>query len=149
MKKLWLLLLFISPGVFSGTELTQPELAALKFNKWYIGQLKADRAPLADISTLAPYIANDTLKALKELYSGDSNDKELPDADMFIKAQDFDDDWGQIGVIRSDADAVCTNVYISFGKKKEHVVADCMMQESGKWKVRSVTLINDGVFVRH
>jgi hypothetical protein len=60
---------------------------------------------------------------------------------MFIKAQEISDDWDQVELLRSDVDAACTNVYISFGKNKEHVIADCMVQESGVWKVRGVTLI--------
>ncbi|MDU3832976.1 MAG: hypothetical protein E7G64_02565 [Enterobacter hormaechei] len=38
-------------------------------------------------------------------------------------------------------DAVCTNVYVAFGKKQDHVIADCLVEEQGKWKVRSATLI--------
>lgn len=82
-----------------------------------------------------------TIAAIKEMYSGDSNDKDMPDADMFIKAQDWDDDWNQITVLHSDFDAVCTNVYVAFGKKQDHVIADCLVEEQGKWKVRSATLI--------
>lgn len=60
---------------------------------------------------------------------------------MFIKAQDYDDDWNQIDIISSDFDAACTHVYVAFGKTRDHVVADCMVKEAGEWKIRSVTLI--------
>ncbi len=143
MRKLLLPLLLMSPLAFSAPISTKPELAALKFNEWYIAQLKADKAPLSNMSSLIPYIAKDTLRAMKELYSGDSNDKELPDSDMFIKSQDIDDDWNHVEVLMSDVDVACANVYVSFGKKKDHVIADCMVQESGKWKVRNATLIKN------
>ena len=87
------------------------------------------------------YVASGTIAAIKEMYSGDSNEKDMPDADMFIKSQDWDEDWDQITVLHSDFDAVCTNVYVAFGQKQDHVVADCLVQEKGKWKVRSATLI--------
>ena len=103
-----------------------PGQVALKFNQWYIAQLNQNKPPMA---------------AIKEMYSGDSNEKDMPDADMFIKSQDWDEDWAQIAVLNSDFDAVCTNVYIAFGKKQDHVVADCLIQEKGKWNIRSATLI--------
>lgn len=143
MRNLLLSFLLILPAVGHAAEPTPPEQSALKFNQWYIGQLKADKEPLTDFKALSPYVTSDTIKAIKALYSGDSNDKDLPDADMFIKAQDTEDDWSQVSLVVSDFDAVCTNVYIAFGKKKEHVVADCMVRESGVWKVRSVALIKE------
>lgn len=141
MKKIILTLLLLSPLVVSAGELSQQEAAALMFNQWYMGQLLKDKSPLTDYKTLGEYVTSDTIRALKELNSGDSNDKDMPDADMFIKAQDYDNDCKEISVISSDFDAACTNVYIAFGKNKNHVVADCMVQNAGKWKVRSVTLI--------
>lgn len=141
MKNLLISLLFVSPIVLASAEMTPPERAALNFNKWYIGQLEKDASPLTDFTSLNQYVTSETIKSLKKLYSGDSNDKDMPDSDMFIKAQDYNDDWNQVNVISSDFDAACTHVYIAFGDKKNHVIADCMVQENNKWKIRSVTLI--------
>jgi hypothetical protein len=33
-------------------------------------------------------------------------------------------------------------VYISFGKKRDHTVIDCMVKENGAWKVQSVASVN-------
>nr|WP_276519562.1 hypothetical protein [Enterobacter hormaechei] len=33
-------------------------------------------------------------------------------------------------------------VYISFGKKRDHTVIDCMVKEDGVWKVESVASMN-------
>lgn len=137
-----LLLLLFAVSPFAIADSTDaPGLAALKFNQWYIAQLNQDKAPVLNPDIMNDYVASETIAAIKEMYSGDSNEKDMPDADMFIKAQDWNEDWDQITVLHSDFDAVCTNVYIAFGKKQDHVVADCLVQEKGKWKVHSATLI--------
>lgn len=133
--------MLFTPLSFADSNVKGAETAALNFNKWYVGQLMQDKSPLTDYSALSKYVTSDTISALKKLYSGDSNDVDVPDADMFIKAQDYENDWNQVSVISSDFDPVCTNVYISFGSKKEHVVDDCMSNENGAWKIRSVNLI--------
>ncbi|HDT3782612.1 TPA: DUF3828 domain-containing protein [Enterobacter hormaechei subsp. steigerwaltii] len=139
-KPLFFLLFILSS--LAGAETTYaPGLVALKFNQWYIAQLDQNKPPVLNPDIMNKYVASGTIAAIKEMYSGDSNDKDMPDADMFIKAQDWDDDWNQITVLHSDFDAVCTNVYVAFGKKQDHVIADCLVEEQGKWKVRSVTLI--------
>lgn len=140
MKTGLLFLILLSPLSFAET-LYEPDVTALKFNQWYIAQMNQNNPPVLDPDSLHDYVASGTIAAIKELYSGDSNEKDMPDADMFIKSQDWDEDWDQIKVLYSDFDAVCTNVYVAFGKKQDHVVADCLVQENGKWKVRSATLI--------
>ncbi len=140
MKTGLLFLFLLSPLSFAET-LNEPDVTALKFNQWYIAQMNLNNPPVLDPDSLHDYVASGTIAAIKELYSGDSNEKDMPDADMFLKSQDWDEDWDQIKVLYSDFDAVCTNVYVAFGKKEDHVVADCLVQENGKWKVRSATLI--------
>ncbi|WP_220710160.1 DUF3828 domain-containing protein [Enterobacter cancerogenus] len=140
MKTGLLFLFLLSPLSFAET-LNEPDVTALKFNQWYIAQMNLNNPPVLDPDSLHDYVASGTIAAIKELYSGDSNEKDMPDADMFLKSQDWDEDWDQIKVLYSDFDAVCTNVYVAFGKKQDHVVADCLVQENGKWKVRSATLI--------
>lgn len=140
MKTGLLFLILLSPLSFAEI-LYEPDVTALKFNQWYIAQMNLNNPPVLDPDSLHDYVASGTIAAIKELYSGDSNEKDMPDADMFLKSQDWDEDWDQIKVLYSDFDAVCTNVYVAFGKKQDHVVADCLVQENGKWKVRSATLI--------
>lgn len=116
--------MLFTPLSFADSNVKCAESATLNFNKWYVGQLMQDKSSLTDYSALSKYVTSDTISALKKLYSGNSNDVNFPDADMFIKAQDYENDWNQVSVISSDFDPVCTNVYIIFGAKKEHVVAD-------------------------
>ena len=140
MKALFFFLFALSPFAVADS-ISPPWMAALKFNQWYIAQLDQNKPPVLNPDIMNNYVAAETIAAIKEMYSGDSNEKDMPDADMFIKSQDWDEDWNQITVLHSDFDAVCTNVYIAFGKKQDHVVADCLVEEKGKWKVRSATLI--------
>lgn len=142
--QLLLTMLLLTPTLATA-KLSPPEEAALKFNRWYIKQLMDDKLPMNNYDKLAKYVATDTINALKSLYDADDDgNKDYPDADMFIKAQDFGDDWNKITIVDGDYDPVCTHVYIAFGQKKDHIVADCMVQDdAGNWKVRSVTLIED------
>lgn len=138
MKTLSLIALFI-PLLASASG---PEETAVKFNQWYMGQLQQDKTPLTDFNGLAPYVTKKTIDDLKAMYTGDSEDKDVPDADMFIKAQDFNTDWNNVSVISSELDPVCTHVYVAFGNDKKHVVADCFVLENGTWKIQSVTNIS-------
>jgi len=140
MKALFFFLFALSPFAVADS-ISPPWMAALKFNQWYIAQLNQDKPPVLNPDSMNDYVTSETIAAIKEMYSGDSNEKDMPDADMFIKSQDWNEDWDRITVLHSDFDAVCTNVYIAFGKKQDHVVADCLVEEKGKWKVRSATLI--------
>lgn len=140
MKILLFILCALSPYAVADS-IYEPGSVALKFNQWYIGQLEQSKSPELNPELMQEYVSTETIAAIKKMYAGDSNDKDMPDSDMFIKSQDWDEDWDQITVLKSDFDAVCTNVYIAFGKKQEHVVADCLVQEKGQWKIRSATLI--------
>jgi hypothetical protein len=114
MKHYLIVLLLISALVQAG----EPENTALKFNQWYIGQLNQGKSPQTDFAGLKPYITTTTINAVRQLYTGDTENKDMPDADMFIKAQGWDEDWvTDIRVVSSDFDPVCVNVYIAFGKK--------------------------------
>ncbi|MGF6099729.1 DUF3828 domain-containing protein [Enterobacter sp. A4] len=133
--------LFALPPFAVADSISPPGMAALKFNQWYIAQLNQDKPPVLNPDSRSDYVTSETIAAIKEMYSGDSNEKDMPDANMFIKSQDWNEDWEQITVLHSDFDAVCTNVYIAFGNKQDHVVTDCLVEEKGKWKVRSATLV--------
>lgn len=140
MKALLMVILALSSLTFA-SDVYQPADVALKFNRWYIDQLKQSKPPILNPDIMSDFVASETIVAIKKLYSGDSNDKDMPDADMFIKSQSWDDDWDQVTLLQSDFDAVCTTVYIAFGIKQNHVIADCLIPEKGKWKIRSATLI--------
>lgn len=124
----------------SASEIEQPQKIALQFNAWYLKQVSQEKYPIQSGDDLQRFITIETLKKLRladqeEKKTGDS----LYDADFFIKAQYIGDDWANnITVVSSDYDPVCTNVYIAFGKTRDHTVIDCMVKEDGAWKVQSV-----------
>lgn len=137
MKLLFIGIIF-SSSVFASVSSSGPEAAALKFNHWYIDQLIKNKNPLTNYVGLEPYVTASTIAALKISNAADPNIVDTPDSDMFIKAQDFDNDWQQIEIVSSDYDPVCAQVYVSFGPKQEHTVIDCMIKEDGAWKIQSV-----------
>ena len=56
-----------------------------------------------------------------------------------MKSQYIGEDWAENVAIDSyDSDPVCLNVNITFGKKTQHTVIDCMVKEDGIWKIQSV-----------
>jgi len=138
MKSILITSLIFSCSAFANISPTGPEAAALKFNHWYIDQLLKGENPLEDYAGLEPYITTSTIAALKISNTADPEVIDVPDSDMFIKAQDFEKNWQQIEIVSSDYDPVCMQVYVSFGSEAKHTVIDCMVKENGTWKVRSV-----------
>lgn len=138
MKKLSLLLLLISTATWaekSPIDLAQQQ--ALSFNKWYIAQVVEDKTPPLDGHEIDKYVTASTLKKLRHAAK---THEAAYGGDFFIGTQDFDDDWpGNVNVVQSLVDPVCTNVFVAFGKDKKHTVVDCMVKEGGIWKIQSVT----------
>lgn len=142
MKKIILALLLL-PTLASAAQKLPPEVsAALQFNKWYISQIITGKEPLKNYEALRPYVTRETISKLKAMDKLDSDEYDVPDVDMFIKAQGYEDDWGIVSARALDYDAACMQVYISFGKKRDHTVIDCMVKEDGVWKVESVASMN-------
>ncbi|EAW1173101.1 DUF3828 domain-containing protein [Salmonella enterica subsp. enterica] len=114
------LLLLISVSATAGDPgiSLQPEKNALEFNRWYIDLFTNPKAEPLDSKEIEKYVSSDTLKKLRatseqERKSGD----ELYDADFFLKAQDYMEDWpSNVTVISSEYDPVCLNVWVAFGK---------------------------------
>lgn len=143
MKNYLFALLIVSTCAAAGSDVAsslQPEKAALAFNKWYIQQINADKYPITDGHEIDKYVTSDTMKKLRKAQDPKYADEMFYDADFFIKAQDWDDDWvTDVTVISADYDPACFNVWIAFGKKQQQIVVDCMAEENGVWKVQSVT----------
>lgn len=83
MKALFFFLSALSPFAVADS-ISPPGMAALKFNQWYIAQLNQDKPPVLNPDSMSDYVTSETIAAIKEMYSGDSNEKDMPDADMFI-----------------------------------------------------------------
>ncbi|WP_152081213.1 DUF3828 domain-containing protein [Enterobacter oligotrophicus] len=138
MKKILLTALLL-PSLASAAQKFPPEAtAALKFNRWYISQIMSGKEPLTDYAALSRYVTRGTISKLRAMDKLDPNEYDAPDADMFIKSQGYEDDWGTVSARALDYDAACVQVYISFGKKRDHTVIDCMVKEDEVWKIQSV-----------
>ncbi|XQS18061.1 DUF3828 domain-containing protein [Citrobacter telavivensis] len=138
-KSLFLACIFLPCVAFADQGSVPPEaVAALHFNQWYISQIMSGKEPLSDYTALKPYVTRETISKLEALGKLDPNEYDIPDIDMFIKAQGYQNDWKTVSVVGTDYDAACMQVYIAYGEKKDHVVIDCMVKEDGAWKVQSV-----------
>ncbi|WP_420866244.1 DUF3828 domain-containing protein [Lelliottia aquatilis] len=127
------------PWFASAAQALSPEsTAALNFNKCYISQIMSGKEPLSDYTALKPYVTRETISKLKAMDKLDPNEYDVPDIDMFIKAQGYQNDWKNVAVVGSDYDAACIQVYIAYGEKKDHIVIDCMVKEDNTWKLQSV-----------
>lgn len=93
MKKIILAILLL-PTLASAAQKFPPEVsAALQFNKWYISQIIIGKEPLKNYEALRPYVTRETISKLKAMDKLDSDEYDVPDVDMFIKAQGYEDDW--------------------------------------------------------
>lgn len=138
MKKIILIALFFMHSA-QAEDTEKASQAALKFNKWYIGQVAKDHFPITDNPEIDKYVTADTMKKLRHAQDPRFADDEFYDADFFLKSQDIGDDWvGNVSVVASEYDPVCTNIYVTFGAKEDNTVVDCMVEEKGVWKVQSV-----------
>ncbi|HDT2077755.1 DUF3828 domain-containing protein [Enterobacter cloacae] len=138
MKKILLAYLLLPSLSLAAQKLPPEATTALQFNRWYISQIMSGKDPLTDYRTLSRYVTRETISKLKAMEKLDPNEYDVPDVDMFIKAQGYENDWGAVSTRALDYDAACMQVYISFGKKQEHTVIDCMVKEEGVWKIQSV-----------
>ena len=94
MKKIILAILLL-PTLASAAQKFPPEVsAALQFNKWYISQIIIGKEPLKNYEALRPYVTRETISKLKAMDKLDPDEYDVPDVDMFIKAQGYEDDWG-------------------------------------------------------
>lgn len=138
MKKIMLIALFFLHSA-QAEDSEKASQAALKFNKWYVAQVAMDRFPITDNPEIDKYVTADTMNKLRHAQDPRFADDEFYDADFFLKSQDIGDDWvGNVSVVASEYDPVCTNIYVTFGVKVENTVIDCMVEEKGVWKVQSV-----------
>ena len=142
MKTSIIMSLLFSASAFAQPDMKashEPQQAARHFNEWYIQQVTAGKFPIADSNEIDKYVTADSLNELRHAQDPRYADEEFYDADFFLKAQDTGEDWLQnVTVVSAEYDPVCTNVYIAFGKKEEHIIIDCMVRENGIWKVKSV-----------
>jgi len=141
MKKLTIFLFFCvfssfaSPNLQSSADYDAVVKQAVRFNQWYLKQVRNDKYPITDSKEIDKYVSADTLRKLRH---AQTDDNQYYDFDFFTRVQDDGDFTDNVKVLEVSYDPVCMNVYIDFGKDKPFVVVDCFVKENGVWKIRSV-----------
>src|SRR5580704_8317338 len=125
-------------GQEATTATVKPDVAASVFYNWYLNELDEHRDPLSgDQKTLVPYV---TASLLHEI----TRTMESPggiDADYFIQAQDYLDDWVQhisTSDTRLQPGFATTIVTLGGRPKAQYRLSVTLQKESGVWKIRRV-----------
>ena len=116
-----------------------PRAVAGRFYSWYLGALAANRDPLRDDeATLARQVSAALMAEIrKKIASPDGLE-----ADYFIQAQDYGEDWlHHIAVSPPKAVGAATQVDVDLGAAKatRQRLLVTLVQEGGAWKIRKVT----------
>jgi glutamine synthetase type III len=115
-----------------------PDLAAVIFYKWYLGQLVQNKDPLHDaVTEMKRQVATPLLREIeKEINSADGMD-----VDYFIAAQDYLDDWPThvTATVRELKGAAATvQVQLGASTLKPYRLRVGLIKEKGDWKIRKV-----------
>jgi hypothetical protein len=141
-----LLVALFAPGLTAAQVATAkvesgPDVAAVTFYKWYLGQLVQNKDPLHDaVTEMKRQVATPLLREIeKKINSADGME-----ADYFIAAQDYLDDWPThvSATIRDRRDAVATvQVQLGVSTQKPYRLRVDLIKEKGDWKIRKVSRI--------
>ena len=71
-------------------ELISPDLLVSEYYKWYLVQISSNKDPINDdLYTIEKYVSKELIKEIKQKM----NSQDGLEADYFIQAQDYLDDW--------------------------------------------------------
>lgn len=116
------------------------EVSTQAFYQWYLSELSGDRDPFSDHPQ--QYGAHVSQALVKEISTA-MNSAEGLDADYFLQAQDYLDDW--LGSINTSVISHHPNsalVLVTLGRDKETIrrLRITLIVENGAWKIRKVRL---------
>lgn len=124
------------------TEAIAPDVVSAKFYKWYLHALSTDEEPLInDKACLANYVS----KALMSELEARMQSEEGLDADYFIKAQDYLDDWEEnISTQIQPVKGSMKEVVVTLGATQEslHRLSVTLVREGNDWKIRKIKKLN-------
>jgi hypothetical protein len=114
------------------------EATVSEFYKWHLHLLAQNKEPLLDDrATISKYASRALLGEIeKKLHSADGME-----ADYFIQAQDYLDDWeSNISIARPDIQGPMATVKVVLGATREsrYKLALKLIREDGAWKIREV-----------
>jgi hypothetical protein len=125
-------------GQEAASATVKPDVAAAAFYKWYLNQLEENHDPLrGDQKSLVPYVSASLLREITlKMQSPDGMD-----ADYFIQAQDYLDDWLEhISTSDTRVQAGVATTVVSLGERPErrYRLSVTLVKEAGVWKIRRV-----------
>lgn len=147
LRKIVLLILLLStPTVWQSTLATEqtvekqatPQLQVTAFYQWYMTNI--ERLPSADPEdqkTFEKYISQETLNLLNKI----NNSEDPLDADYYLSAQDYGDDWGsEIEVLRESINGTNAEVDIRLGKANDfqQTLYISLRLEHNIWKIHRI-----------
>jgi hypothetical protein len=112
-----------------------PEAVVTDFYRWYIDRLNRDKDPLRqEKTTLRRYISPEFLRKAPKLL-------EQTNADVFICAQDWDEDWGKnANVSRLNIQGAAATLTVTLTGKtiQKHRLQVKLRQVNGVWKIDKI-----------
>ncbi|MET3131327.1 hypothetical protein AAKU55_001586 [Oxalobacteraceae bacterium GrIS 1.11] len=119
-------------------DLPSPADTTSAFYKWYIHSLVTNHEPFNDDKIgLGAYVSTSLIKEIEQKM----NSEDGLDADYFIQAQDYHDDWEtNISVEKSKISGNTATVLVTLGASKESSqrLALTLKKEDHVWKIRKV-----------
>lgn len=115
-----------------------PEASVSAFYKWYLKSMAANKNPLIDDrANLGKYVSSALIKEIdKQMHS-----PEGLDADYFIQAQDYLDDWeSNIVMSKTEIKGKSASMLVTLGATKEsrYRLALTLVKEGDVWKIRKI-----------
>jgi hypothetical protein len=115
--------------------------AVTDFYRWYLGAFAKDQVPIkTDRARMEAHVTKELLQQIdKKMKSPDGLD-----ADYFLKAQDYMDDWSSniaLSRIRVNGDAATATLTLGATKESKHLLALRLVHEGDTWKISRVSRV--------
>jgi hypothetical protein len=115
--------------------------AVTDFYRWYLGAFAKDQVPIkTDRARMEAHVTKELLQQIdKQMKSPDGLD-----ADYFLKAQDYMDDWSSniaLSRIRVNGDAATATLTLGATKESKHLLAVRLVHENDTWKISRVSRV--------
>jgi hypothetical protein len=118
-----------------------PQVVATEFYAWYLKTIESQQDPMTDRpDQMSEYVAKPLLTQLRRMMAQEGG----LEADYFIHAQDYLDDWSTtISATNSTIRGNSATLELTLGaspKTRQHL-ALTMTREQRRWKIRKVRLL--------
>jgi hypothetical protein len=118
-----------------------PATVATDFYRWYVKAIATNRDPIADFPTeLSTYVSKSLIAEIRHAMVSEDG----LEADYFIQAQDYLDDWStNARVTRSTIHGSTATIELELGASAEtrQRLALTLIREQRAWKIRTVRLL--------